>query len=132
MADGGQAELGKENEAFSILLVNFLMSQGFIAIPAGEQGEEITQTPGDVTELMHHPCEHLGKSNKDSKDPVKTKRGMMAVGPPRDRAAYSSPRILKMTPHVHFSTGTKKSPAGDTGLTRDVVIWAEEHRELAC
>lgn len=55
MADGGQAELGKQNMAFSILLRNLLMSQGFIAIPAGEQGEEIAQTPGDVTELMYNP-----------------------------------------------------------------------------
>lgn len=55
MADGGQTELGKEIKAFSILLVNLLTSQEFITIPAGEQGEEITQTPGDVTELMYNP-----------------------------------------------------------------------------
>lgn len=34
MADGGQTELGKEIKAFSVLLVNLLMSQGFITIPA--------------------------------------------------------------------------------------------------
>lgn len=55
MADGGQTEFGKEIKAFSILLMNLLMSQGFITIPAGEQGEEITQTPGDMTELMYNP-----------------------------------------------------------------------------
>lgn len=54
MADGGQAELGKEIKAFSILLANPLMSQGFITISAGEQGEEITQTPGDMTELIYN------------------------------------------------------------------------------
>lgn len=55
MADGGQTELAKEIKAFSILLVNLLMRQGFITIPAGEQGEEITQTPGDITELTYNP-----------------------------------------------------------------------------
>ena len=55
MADGGQTELGKEIKACSTLLVNLLMSQGFITIPAGEQGEEITQAPGDMTELMYNP-----------------------------------------------------------------------------
>lgn len=84
MADGGQAELGKQNTAFSILLRNLLVSQGFITIPAGEQGEEITQTPGDMTELMYNPYEPEqitaeGKSRKNSKDPVKARRGMMAV-----------------------------------------------------
>lgn len=54
MADGGQTELGKEIKAFSIPLVN-LMSQGFITIPAGEQSGEITQTPGDMTELCTIP-----------------------------------------------------------------------------
>lgn len=84
MADGGQTELGKQNMAFSILLRNLLVSQGFITIPAGEQGGEITQTPGDVTELMYNPCEPeqipaQGKSRDISKDPVKARRGTMAV-----------------------------------------------------
>lgn len=55
MADGGQTELGKEIKAFSIVPANPLMSQGFITISAGEQGEEITQTPGDMTELIYNP-----------------------------------------------------------------------------
>lgn len=84
MADGGKAELGKQNTAFSILLGNLLVSQGFITIPLGEQGKEITQTPGDVTELMYNPCEPKqitaeGKSRKNSKDPVRARRGTMAV-----------------------------------------------------
>lgn len=84
MADGGQAELGKQNTAFSILLRNLLVSQGFITIPAGEQGEEIAQTPGDVTELMYNPHEPEqvtaeGKSRKISKDPVKAGRGTVAA-----------------------------------------------------
>lgn len=105
--------------AFSILLRNLLVSQGFIAIPAGEQGEEITQTPGDVTELMYNPCEPEqitaeGKSRKNSKDPVKARRddGCQAERPSRDRPAYSSPQILRITPHVQFCPGTEKLPTG--------------------
>lgn len=42
-------DFGKEIRALSSLFVHLLESQGFITVPAGEQGEEITQTPGDRT-----------------------------------------------------------------------------------
>lgn len=53
----GRQNLAKRSRhfPFSILLANLLISQCFITIPAGEQGEEITQTPGDMTELTYNP-----------------------------------------------------------------------------
>lgn len=83
-ADGGQTDLGKEIGALSSLSVNLLKSQGFITVPAGEQGEEITQTPGDMTELMQNPYEQgqraaLGKSSKKSWKTTRRKTALMTV-----------------------------------------------------
>jgi len=58
------------------------MSQGFITIPAGEQGEEITQTPGDITELMHNPYkwEHTNSSLRKGKQEFQGLYGNQKMG----------------------------------------------------
>lgn len=107
-------DFGKKIRALSSLFVHLLESQGFITVPAGEQGEEITQTPGDTTKLTQNPYEQeqpkssLGEVKQEIQGPWKTTRRIMALTrpsrppglpwPSRNRTAHKPPQISKISP----------------------------------
>lgn len=74
------------------------MWQGWCTIPASQSKSQLREK---VKEEFQGPCESQERDD-----------GCQAETPSRDRAAYSSPQILRMIPHGHFSPGTEKLPTG--------------------
>lgn len=80
------------------------MSQGFSTISAGEQGEEITQTAGDMTELTYNPYKweetnsRLRKVKQEFQGPYEDQKRDDGCDdyakPSGDRGSYFSSRIL--------------------------------------
>lgn len=62
--------------------MNLLKESRVFTIPAGQHGKEITQSPWHVAELIVESLQTRAgeKSSKNYKDPMKTKRGITALG----------------------------------------------------
>ncbi|PKU31167.1 hypothetical protein llap_18529 [Limosa lapponica baueri] len=91
------------------LLYGKSWSQGFITIPAGEQGEEITQTPGDVTELMYKPYKReqtnssLGKVNACAGEAGGQRKGMTPI--------QENDSVRRQTDYSHISARVQQECA---------------------